>query len=256
VIRLSSLHAQGTYRSHCVLLALDSERLRDLLPTGLVPGAQTLTGPGRHPLLLMFGHHHGVRPSFLPVRGGTYHEFIAAIPFLDLEMPGGRRRGPFSFMSRLYLDNWLWVVMGWLYEYAKVRARVLSTPRSYAVRTLLSGRPIVSASFDSQGRTGPMKDFPHFDAIAPAFRQPFIAKIGFLPFLGSAMTFELEKATLQAIQGEVRIEDSFARGLPRGVFPFEGIDRDPIGAFFIEVPWTLSLPYLCRSRPLDEEGAQ
>lgn len=252
---LRSLHAQGTYRSHCVLLALDSESVRELLPPGLVPGPQTLTGPGRHPVLFMFGRHHGVRPSFLPVRGGTYHEFIAAVPFLALEMPGGPDRGPFSFMPRLYLDNWLWVVMGWLYEYAKVRARIEATARSYAVQALSSGRPIVSASFDSRGAAGPMKDFPHFAAIAPAFRQPFIAKLGFLPFLASVMTFELEKATFQAIHGEARIEDSFKRGLPRGTFPFEGIDTSPLGAFFIEVPWTLSLPYLCRSRPVHEEGA-
>jgi hypothetical protein len=241
-VTLSSLHAQGTYRSHCVLLPLDSAHVRDLLPARLVPGPQSLAPPGLHPVLLMFGHHHGVRPSFLPVRGGSYFELIAAVPFLDLAVPREPARGPFSFMPRLYLDHWLWVVMGWLYEFAKVRARVEATPASYAVRTLLAGRPLVSASFAPRGPRGRTTDFPHFDAVSPAFRQPFIAKLGFLPFLSSVMTFELERATLQAIHGEVRFEDSFVRGLPRRAFSFDGIDQGPLGAFLIEVPWTLSLP--------------
>jgi hypothetical protein len=70
------------------------------------------------------------------------------------------------------------------------------------------------------------------------------------------MTFELEKATLQAIHGEVRIDASFVRGLPRGGFPFEGIDSGPLGGFLIEVPWTLSLPFSCSSHALRGHSAR
>jgi hypothetical protein len=153
----STLHAQGTYRSHCVLLPQDAGRVREMLPSGLVPGPQTLTHPGFHPVMFMFGHHHGVRPSFLPVRGGSYHEFIMAVPFLDRQVPRGANLGPYSSMPRLFLDNWLWVAMGWLYEYAKVRARIEVTPRSYAVRSLVAGRPLVSASFGPLGHRDPRR---------------------------------------------------------------------------------------------------
>ena len=70
------------------------------------------------------------------------------------------------------------------------------------------------------------------------------------------MTFELEKATLRAVHGEVRVLESFVRGLPRASFPFEGLDSGPLGGFFIEVPWTLSLPFSCSSRRLQGDSAR
>ena len=249
------MHAQGTYRSHCVVLPLDSDRLREMLPAGIVPVPQALTPPGLHPVMFMFGRHHGVRPSFLPVRGGSYHEFIAAVPFLGGPGLKDPDRGPLSFMPRLFLDNWLWVAMGWLYEFAKVRARVEATPQSYAVRTLLAGRPLVSASFAPRGPSGPMSDFPHFDAVAPAFRQPFIAKLGFLPFLCSVMTFEREKATLRAVHGEVRVWNRSCAVSPAPAFRSRA-STGPLGGFFIEVPWTLSLPFSCSSRRLQGDSAR
>lgn len=249
-----AIGAVGTYRSDCAVVSLPLDDVRGMLPRGVAPGAQTLSPPGEHPVLFMFGRHSGVRPVFLPVRGGSYHEMITAVPFLDYPRAsegraGGEYRGPYAFMPRLYLDSWIFVMLGWLYGYDKVRARIRETPGAYRVAALASGRAIVSGRFDPRGEPGPVSAFPNFVPVEPAFRQPFLGKLFFGPILCSIMTFELEKAVLRPIEACIEIEDSYLRGMPKREFRVPGIDASPLGAFRIEVPWTLSYPMACSCLP-------
>ncbi len=245
--------AVGTYRSDCAVVALPVDDVRAMLPAGVSPGAQTLAPPGHHPVLFMFGRHSGVHPVILPIRGGSYHEMITAVPFLDYPAgtprSGGVYRGEHAFMPRLYLDDWIFVVLGWFYGYDKVRARIEETEDVYRVRSLVRRRPIVSGRFEPRGESGPVSEFPNFAAVAPAFQQPFLGKFFFGPILCSIMTFELEKAVMRPIEARVEVETAYLPGMPVREFRVPGIDASPLGAFHIEVPWTLSYPMRCACLP-------
>jgi hypothetical protein len=246
--------AVGTYRSDCAVVALPIGDVRAMLPAGVAPGPQTLAPPGHHPVLFMFGRHRGVHPVILPIRGGSYHEMITAVPFLDY--PDGAKtdsgsvyRGPYAFMPRLYLDDWIFVVLGWFYGYDKVRARIEDTGDAYRVRSLVRRRPIVSGRFPPRGEAGPVSDFPNFAAVAPAFRQPFLGKFFFGPIVCSIMAFELEKAVMRPVEARIAVETAYLPGMPAREFRVPGIDASPLGAFHIEVPWTLSYPMRCACLP-------
>jgi hypothetical protein len=246
--------AVGTYRSDCAVVALPIDDVRAMLPAGVAPGPQTLAPPGHHPVLFMFGRHRGVHPVILPIRGGSYHEMITAVPFLDY--PDGAKtdsgsvyRGPYAFMPRLYLDDWIFVVLGWFYGYDKVRARIEDTGDAYRVRSLVRRRPIVSGRFLPRGEAGPVSDFPNFAAVAPAFRQPFLGKFFFGPIVCSIMAFELEKAVMRPVEARIAVETAYLPGMPAREFRVPGIDASPLGAFHIEVPWTLSYPMRCACLP-------
>ena len=238
--------AVGAYRSDCAVVSLPADEVRRMLPPGASPGPQTLAPPGEHPVLFMFGHHEGVRPVILPIRGGSYHEMITAVPFLEYAAGDG---GAYAFMPRLYLDDWIFVALGWFYGYAKVRARIDATAEDYRVSSLLSGRPIVSGRFEPRGEAGPVSTFRNFAAVAPAFRQPFLGRLFFGQILCSIMTFELEKATLRPIEARVEVRSAYVPGLPVGEISVPSIDASPLGAFRIEVPWTLSYPMRCACVP-------
>jgi hypothetical protein len=246
--------AVGTYRSDCAVVALPIGDVRAMLPAGVAPGPQTLAPPGHHPVLFMFGRHSGVHPVILPIRGGSYHEMITAVPFLDY--PDGAKtdsgsvyRGPYAFMPRLYLDDWIFVVLGWFYGYDKVRARIEDTGDAYRVRSLVRRRPIVSGRFLPRGEAGPVSDFPNFAAVAPAFRQPVLGKFFFGPIVCSIMAFELEKAVMRPVEARIAVETAYLPGMPAREFRVPGIDASPLGAFHIEVPWTLSYPMRCACLP-------
>lgn len=221
-----------------------------MLPAGVSPGPQTLAPDGHHPVLFMFGRHEGVHPVILPIRGGVYHEMITAVPFLEYAKAGrGPYRGEYAFMPRLYLDDWIFVMLGWVYGYDKVRARISDTPAGYRVATLGAGVPIVSGRFEPRGNAGPVSEFPNFAAVAPSFEEPFLGQYGFGPIVCSVMTFELEKAVLRPVEAWITVEKPYLSGMPIGEFRVPDIDASPRGAFHIEVPWTLSWPMPCGCLP-------
>ena len=145
-------------------------------------------------------------------------------------------------MPRLFLDNLPMVVAGWIYAFPKALARVRSTESEYAVRSLLAGRPVIDANWQTAGEPGPAAMFRHFEGVRPTFEQPFIQRFPPLPFERSVMTFDLDAAILQSAAAEVTIDRAFLPGLPTGPMTFPSLASTPMGSFTISVPWTLSAP--------------
>jgi hypothetical protein len=233
-----NIAAVGHYSALFATLPVASERAQSMLPPGVSLGAQSLTPPGQHPLLLMFGHHTHVHPAFLDIGGWSYHEFLVAIPWVTK----GGSATVWSHMPRLYLDSWAMVLAGWLYAFPKMRARIAAPADAYGVRTWIAGGRRISARWQLEGDAGPASAFPDFAGVAPTFAQPFIQRFTPLPFVASTMAFDLASATLQAATASVEIDDAFVPGLPTGSFSFPSIAGNPLGAFTIDVPWTLSWP--------------
>jgi len=230
--------AAGRYTALFATLPVEAKVVQGMVPSGIELASQSLTPDGQHPLLLMFGHHTGVHPAWFEVKAWSYHEFLVAIPWLS--KPGNPTA--WSHLSRLYLDNWPMIVAGWCYAFPKLRGSILTTQGSYDVRTWIVRAPRISAEWQLEGSPGPASAFPHFDGVAPTFAQTFIQRFPPFPYIASRMVFELPSATLQASSARVEISEAFLLGLPTGSFSFDSIAASPLGAFTIEVPWTLSWP--------------
>ncbi len=238
------LRTNGLMLSSMAIPPMSNAAVQAMLPGGLELGPQTLAPAGQHPICFMFCLQKDVRPPLLGL-GLKYLELILAVPFVQWTHPTNSYRGPFIFMPRLYLDRWLPVILGWFYGFAKVRARMSTAENYYRVRSLLRDRPIISGDFAPHGPIGPPSSFPHFEPVRDLFRQPFVAKSIVGPFICSRFDFHLDDAHMQSIDATVHLTEAFVPGLAVGDFHVPGIDMTPVGAFYIQIPWTLSPPFRC-----------
>lgn len=215
-----------------------------MLPPGLGLAPQNITGPDEHPVVFLLGREWDVSVHVGPfkARDCQYLEFLLAVPFVARKSGTTAMPGPFVFMPRLFLDNWPFVVAGWFYGYAKRRARVQSPPDGYGIQSLLLGTPSLSARFEDRGPWGPVGDYPNASHLTPVFHLPFVGRGPFGSFIYSDLDFHMDRSRIQPVAAQIRIEASFARGVPPGSHSFPGIDQSSFGAFRIEVPWTLGPP--------------
>ena len=238
----------GQYDTRVVVQAVDEAIVEGMLPDELELAPQSVTGDGKHPLMMLFGRQSGVRPDFMPEAVGmNYDEFIVVLPFVQWRAECKKKyRGPFAFMPRLYLDELFPTLLGWWYAYPKELAR-MSSGDHYSVDSLVFDRPILRGAFVPYGPTQSPDDFPNFERLRPIFEIPLVGKLDLnpSPYRCSHMTFELERATAQACEATVDIMSPFLPGLVPGVYRTAGLDVEPLGAFLLDVPWRLTLPFNC-----------
>ena len=245
----STAYAYGHLDVTVAVIAPPAAEVGAWLPQGLTLAPQTTTPSGTHPVMLMFGEHSHVRPWFrTPSSGGTYNEWIAATPMLEWTDARGRLT-PCAYMSRLFLNSLGFVLLGWLYAYPKVLARVSAPPGAYHVGTLLRGKPMVEMHWEPAGPVVPWPDFPGASRIAPVFEQPFIARFAPLPWLGSRMWFELKRASIQPVTAHITLEQGCAPGFPAMTLDAGSIVDGVPGAFRLSCDWSLSRPYLASRLP-------
>ena len=105
---------------------------------------------------------------------------------------------------------------------------------------MIGNRPILGARFKEHGAAGPPASFPNFPPVRPVFEQMFIQRFLLVgPTILSKLTFELDQATMQAIDAEIDYQGRKYRA--------PGLDATPLGAFRLSLPWTLSWPTFCKS---------
>jgi len=248
-----NLHGDGTMRG--VTLALPSDRVRDLLPAGLELGAQDVTPPGTHPVILFF--HDLFRgqmniPTLLPSL--TYHEHSMGVPFAYLSResitPG--YTGPYYFMPRLYLDNMIATLGGNLFwGFTKQMAAIQVTAGRYTISDS-GGQRLTSLSWDTEraGVHRPVGDWPHFGPIRQMLDQPLISMVPATLgpfFILSDFDKNWDVATVRPMQTAVEVDVEFVTGYPTGRYPASGwspgIDESVLGSYELRSPWRLSLPY-------------
>lgn len=246
--------ASGHLEVTNVVLALPVDEVKALLPDGLSLTPQSLTPTGTHPVVLMFGQHSHVHPWFQPPgSGGSYNEWIVATPFL--EWSGGGTVKPCAYMSRLYLNSFYYVVLGWMYGYPKKLSRSTVTPASYDVRTFPGNQPRVSMINEPAGSITPFSALPGHAALAPVFEAPFFQKLGLLPWLGSRMWFGLDTANVQPMTATFSLTEGCAPGLRAMDKQVGSIVQGIPGAFHMSCDWLLSRPYLATNLPQAFYGA-
>lgn len=237
--------AVGTYSSRVVVWPYPREVLQGLLPDRLELAPQTITAPDAHPVVMLFGQQTEVKPDFFPFAGMNYFEFIFAIPFVQWKDPDAYKfRGPFAYMPRLYLDKVMATLLGYMYGYPKLLARIQGG-ETYRVRDLLLDRPLIRGEFRSQGDARPVSAFPNFEALRPIFEIPFVGKLDATPYICSRLTFHLDDALMRSCTSTVELQYEFLDGVFPDTRASRGIEDEPMGSFDIHVPWELTLPFGC-----------
>gem|GEM_PF-1565816 len=243
-----SIALRGYYEACCAVVAAPVDQVAAMLDPRLVvlDSEQTLAPPGQHPFVILMGAHRDVEVKFVPGKW-NYREALVAVPWV-------RRRGeacgpdPLAYNERLWLDQPLVVVGGWFWGFPKrwsrvsMRAAAGSGNRfdAYSVRSLLGGHRVIEAQFKDRGAVGAPESFANFPAVRPIFEQMFLQRFLLIgPAILSNLTFELDRATVQAIDAEIVFKGQD--------YSVPGLDETPLGAFRLSLPWTLSWPFSCGS---------
>jgi hypothetical protein len=264
----------GTLSAGCVIVPLGTATAQSLLPRELRLGQQSLTAPGTHPLICLFGSQDNVQ-TVLPFfdgadpeqvlefchRLGRRHKILAALPLtmdylevvtllpgVEWTDPNNTCQGPFVFAPRLYLDDLLPTLLGWLCGLAKDVAQIAGDPSSFRVNRLLDNALLFTGSLEPTGQPGPPSAFPNFAQIQPLFGYPNIGRTQAGSFVCIDVKFEWSDAQTQMQAGPAQVKlttNFFEQQLAEINFAVHGIDQVPVGAFLVKVPWKLTSPRLC-----------
>jgi hypothetical protein len=250
-----NLHLAGTYSSYAVPLSLKAEAVRAMLPDGLGLAPQGMTPAGEHPVILNFGFQQRVRFQWGSLNGPgfNYQEFSVGVPFVQLTDSG---EGPFFTTPRLYLTNGLAVILGYLWGFAKRKARIKAgmhaQDRTYKVS--VGNDTLIAGEFKPLGSPGAPSQFPYYQELQKAMGATIFAdKTIWGPIVCS--TYGLGRVQeVQPVEAEIHIPRAFLPGLPEGTIRVPGINQAKLGAFQtpFQTAWTMSMPTKCtslKSRP-------
>ena len=242
----------GRYRSWMVVLSIPQERVKQMLPRQLELAPQDIAPPGKHPLLLMFGHQLNVSIHL----GSTdlfdldYLEFVLEVPYTQWKSTRAAYRGPLLFSPRLWLNKTFPLMLGRFYGFAKERANMALDQDRYLIAGWETNKPLISGHFKAIGDSGPTANFPLFEqALSRLFNQPLVGqtRLGPLPgpFVCSIFDWHFDRAKIQAVEATVNIAQPFVPGLPIGEYSTPGLDTDALGAFHLDTRWQLTEPMDC-----------
>nr|ANI24095.1 hypothetical protein [Polyangium spumosum] len=277
-----SMNVVGKLSSCYVTLVMPRDEVAWMLPEGLALGPQDHTPPGTHPVVLAFSHRYDVHVTLprLLLPGTTYKEQAIGVPFVHAkrDLCGGRARGPFLYLPRLFASQILPVIGGWLFwGLAKQLGRIremsfgpdkgangagAEAPRSEknphetrhetgTYRVFPPGddaESIVSLSYEVTGDFQPITQVPNHEVILDVLRQPLICcqPVARGPLFSCAdHENDWERAQARPLHTTTRIEDAFVPGLVVGTYRSRGLDMSPLGSFQLRAPFKLSLPHCC-----------
>jgi hypothetical protein len=243
-----------------VTLELPTEQVEAMLPHGLRLGAQDVTRPGTHPVVIQFNQFLRVRmsvPTLLPSL--SYNEQTLGIPYCYLAQDAirGVSPGPFYYMPRLWVDDayaTLGGVMFW--GMAKKLAAFEVREERTTIRSKQTGRELTTLSSRNVGAPVPALQHDNARALRAMMDQPLVMMTPFAagPFyLCANFDKDWRRGVLRPAEAALRIDEAYVPALPTGSFPHDGffpsIDMNPLGAYELHVPCTLSMlfsPYFAR----------
>lgn len=245
------LNGDGRFRS--VTLALPTDRVRQLLPTGIELGDQDVTESGTHPVIISFNILSRVRtslPTLMPTL--NYSEYTFGIPYsyttrglVSRESPG-----PYYFMPRLFLDSFLAVMGGVMFwGYAKQSANFEESEGRTSISSM-SGEKLTSLSWQAQGGFAGVDAYEKFEPIRRMLDQPLVsllpAALGPFPVVAP---FEKQwaMARVRPLETVLTVTSEFITGFAPGRYPATGkapgIDVSILGSYEYVAPWRLGTPF-------------
>jgi hypothetical protein len=249
-----SMNGDGIMRG--VTLALPSEHVHGLLPHGLTLGAQSVTPPGTHPVIVLFNEivrEHTSIPTLLPSL--SYREHSLGVPYSyltggSLVTSGFGNAGPFYFQPRLHVDDFLAALGGILYwGFSKLMASFTVTEDTYTVISN-RGTNVTSLSLEPSGEFRPIAEMPKFEPIRTMHDQPLISMLPLTMgpfFVCSNFDKDWGNGMIRPLQTVTRVDEAYVPGLDIGRFPeagkAPGIDESVLGSYEMRLPFRLSMPY-------------
>jgi hypothetical protein len=249
----------GAWNLHVVQVVLPVDNVLAMLPPGITLAPQQLTPPGTHPVRLYFTAGLHAILSWPPGIDMLYNEQCVGVPFVNRVAPmvPGAQPGPYYYMPRLWLDNWVPTSGGllfWGYEKRLADIAVTTDERedeswtTYAVRDRMTAMPQITARWrELSGDPRSVYEEPNFVEQMRIMDQPVVSEIPWSlgPYQALAnfrMTWR--SATIRGIEAEVDVYEPFVPGMPVTKFPkTSGIGVDPLGSYVLSCPWELSLAY-------------
>jgi hypothetical protein len=248
-------NVSGGCTMRSVTLALETERVRNLLPNGLELGAQRMTSIGTHPVILIFqemSRVHWSTPNLMPSM--SYREHLIGIPYcyaVNSPLFGGSA-GPYFFMPTLRLDDALATTIGLLGGLPKRLARINAPTGSFAVLDE-DDRPLVTASWEDGGDPRPLREFErefeHFEPVRQALDQPLVVMVPLSVgpwFCVYDFRRRWEESTIRPIRMVTDVHTDYVVGFSSGRYPKDDarrIDEDTLGSFELQTQWFMGAPY-------------
>lgn len=220
--------ACGKYLTSMVATYVDAERISRLLPAGISLDQDHIhiaqDGTRQHALMLMFGYTQNLRRAFWPLPGMSYLEFLVGIPHVVLEDNQVDPARRFFYIPVLHLNHFYPTLLGLLVGYRKRWSRVWATEDTYSVRSLVTGRKILDATFVPNDLPG-AKDPQQTDHWKELLDQPNVNPFGqdklFLHFHWAWNW--IAARDIRPVTADLTIYEDIP-GLSAGKYHFDGIN--------------------------------
>lgn len=120
---------------------------------------------------------------------------------------------------------------------------------TYRVNSYLNHQSLMSIDFNITGNYKPPQHYSNFTQLQPVMNRISVMKtlFGWGPYSCSSLTFDFEVAKIRPIEGTLKILNAYIPGLKVRQYPVLGIDREKLGVFQMNSPWSLTLPYTCQN---------
>jgi hypothetical protein len=228
------------------LMAIDAPAapITAVLPSSLELGhSGANTPPERHPIILAMGTQRHVGQPAFPMPFFSYLELAIGIPSVYLSRAGGGYRGPFVYVTRLYVDQ-LWpLFLGRSVGYPKYLGRLHADSHSFEVLTLRKRSPLVRLERETYGLPQNPSMYPKFSAVRELMTQPIVSR--WLPgiYLYTYFNWHFEDALLQPAAVTLQVFGDSLPGLGAGSYQWSGFDNAVFGAGALCANWKLTPPY-------------
>ncbi|HEX9077318.1 MAG TPA: hypothetical protein VF932_16135, partial [Anaerolineae bacterium] len=156
--------------------------------------------------------------------------------------PRGPFRGPFFFAPLLFLNNWIAILMGFFWGFAKHDAWMKEDASCFTIGQ--ANQNLVEAAFHATGDWGKLSDFPYAQGIPTMLEQTGIGRTVLGPLLTIPLSQDLSSAQVQPVDADVHILQAFLQGLPAGDYKLQALNQAPLGAYRMKAQWWLGMPQL------------
>ncbi len=249
----------GTFDATVVVHRAEPAAVEAALPAGLILGPPDLDGSGMHPVLTVLGRQRDVRVElldeqlcqFLPEPFCMhYGEAIALVPFV--RRAGGPAGAPdFNCSTRLYLDDPVPILLGWIVGFPK-RLGTIEFENGSG-HALEDGSPRFQVEFEAEQDPTTPDQIELFAPLRPLFEDA--GHIGRLfavngidllqTFVCTNISFALDRGqTIQSGSASGHVHEAFLAAI-EGPFTSPGIATDTFGAFRLRADWEMTALLEC-----------
>ncbi|HEY0758973.1 MAG TPA: hypothetical protein VGD59_06935 [Acidisarcina sp.] len=247
-IKTSHADICGEYLVTLLFSYIPVEEIKATLSGDLHIDPKNIRADGTHPVIYMFGYTENLHRVWNPLRGPSYLEYAVGVPNLYISGDQGYV-GPFLYLPVLHLNRVYPTILGRLAGYRKYLSRITTTENTYQIKTLFSGKPLLSATFEPIGAIETPPHEANLDKWQGLLGQP-----GANPYLWGQTLFlhyhwGWNYSMMQPVNAQVTVSQDMP-ALPKGTYNWKAITsasfvalQVPEGSFRCSIPFELLPPF-------------